>query len=72
MNTQQQKITLAVLLALSSMPIMAEEKKAIETEAEALPEVAVQQKRIKQATPNDAVYSRSKTETPIRDIPASV
>ncbi len=55
---------------MSPLPILAEVQKPLDTED--LPEVSVQQKRIQQATPNDAVYSGSKTETPIRDIPASV
>jgi iron complex outermembrane recepter protein len=67
---------LAVLLLAQSYAVVAEE---VKPEAmpdskvvEQLQEVSVQQKRIKAATPNDAVYSGSKTETPIRDIPASV
>lgn len=41
-------------------------------EAEALPEVAVQQKRIRPATPNDVAHTGAKTDTPLRDVPASV
>lgn len=71
-NVRKKSIYLAVLLAVQASGAVAEEQKTAETDAESMPEVSVQQKRIKQATPNDEVYSGSKTDTPIRDIPASV
>jgi iron complex outermembrane recepter protein len=69
---RKKSIYLAVALMMQTGATLAEEQKTAEVDAESLPEVSVQQKRIKPATPNDAVYSGSKTETPIRDIPASV
>ncbi len=69
---RKKSIYLAVLLAVQAGGALAEEQKTAEADAESLPEVSVQQKRIKPATPNDEVYSGSKTDTPIRDIPASV
>ncbi len=69
---RKKSIYLAVLLAVQAGGALAEEQKVAETDAESLPEVSVQQNRIKQATPNDEVYSGSKTDTPLRDIPASV
>ena len=75
MNLQQKTLTLAVMLALSSMATMAEEQKVAEVvkkESEALPEVSVSQSRIRAGTPQDAAHTGSKTDTPLRDVPASV
>ena len=75
MNLQQKTLTLAVMLALSSMATMAEEQKVagvVKKESEALPEVSVSQSRIRAGTPQDAAHTGSKTDTPLRDVPASV
>lgn len=89
MNLYQQKtLTLAVMLALSSLSVVAEEQKLAETsgqekvktaaeaeaktEADALPEVSVTQGRIHAGAPQDAARTGSKTDTPLRDVPASV
>ena len=75
MNLQQKTLTLAVMLALSSMATMAEEQKvaeAVQNESEALPEVSVSQSRVRAGTPQDAAHTGSKTDTPLRDVPASV
>ena len=78
------KLTLAVLLALSSLSAMAaadrseleqkiaEENAAALPEADALPEVSVTQGRIRAGTPQDTARTGSKTDTPLRDVPASV
>lgn len=73
MNIYKKKaIAVAVLVAVTSMTAIAEEQKVVEANAEALPEVSVQQKRVRSATPNDIVTTGSKTESPARDIPASI
>lgn len=75
MNLQQKTLTLAVMLALSSMSAMAEEQKvaeAVQSEAEALPEVSVSQNRIRVGSPQDTAHAGSKTDAPLRDVPASV
>ncbi|MDI1363229.1 TonB-dependent receptor [Methylotenera sp.] len=81
MNLQQKTLTLAVMLALSSMAAMAQEQKvaeeqkiaeALQNESEALPEVSVKQNRIRAGNPQDAAHTGSKTDTPLRDVPASV
>lgn len=77
MKFQQYKpLTLAVMLAINSGFATAEQgtqKVDVHAaETEALPEVSVQQKRIQQATPNDTVRTGTKTDTPLRDVPASV
>ncbi|MES1987167.1 MAG: TonB-dependent receptor, partial [Pseudomonadota bacterium] len=75
MNLQQKSLTLAVMLALSSMAAMAQEQEVAETvqnESEALPEVSVKQSRIRAGTPQDAAHTGSKTDAPLRDVPASV
>lgn len=41
-------------------------------EAETLPEVSVQQKRVRAGSPQDNARTGSKTDTPLRDVPASV
>lgn len=41
-------------------------------DAESLPEVSVQQERIHPATPQDIARTGAKTDTPLRDIPASI
>lgn len=73
---QYKPLTLAVMLAINSGFAAAEQvTKKIDVsaaETEALPEVSVQQKRIQQATPNDTVRTGAKTDTPLRDVPASV
>ena len=77
MKFQQYKpLTLAVMLAINSGLAAAQQAtqkiNVIDGETKALPEVSVQQKRIQQATPNDTVRTGTKTDTPIRDVPASV
>jgi iron complex outermembrane receptor protein len=73
MNLQLKSLTLAVMLAVSSMPTMAEEQKvAVHEESDALPEVNVNQSRIRAGTPRDAAYTGSKTDMPLRDVPASI
>ncbi|MGB4812742.1 MAG: TonB-dependent receptor [Methylophilaceae bacterium] len=75
MSFQQKTLTLAIVLALSSMATVAEEQKvadAVQSESEALPEVSVIQSRIRAGTPQDAAHSGSKTDAPLRDVPASV
>jgi hypothetical protein len=68
MNLQLKSLTLAVMLAVSSMPTMAEEQKvAVHEESDALPEVNVNQSRIRAGTPRDAAYTGSKTDTPLRE-----
>ncbi|PPC93609.1 MAG: hypothetical protein CTY33_07330 [Methylotenera sp.] len=73
---QYKPLTLAVILAIHSGFAAAElDKQKVEVsdaETEAMPEVSVQQKRIQQATPNDTVTTGTKTDTPIRDVPASI
>lgn len=84
----QKTLTLAVMLALTSLSKIAEEQKIAETsgqekvntaveaetkiEADALPEVSVTKGRIRAGAPQDAARSGSKTDTPLRDVPASV
>lgn len=68
---QYKPLYVAVMLAAQSMGALAEAEVSVDN-IDALPEVSVQQKRVKPATPNDEVYSGSKTDTPLRDIPASV
>jgi iron complex outermembrane receptor protein len=72
---KQKSLTLAVMLALSSLSVMAEEKteqKKVEQDVVALPVVSVTVERIHAGAPQDAARTGSKTDTPLRDVPASV
>ena len=64
---QQKSLYLAVILAVQTFNVMAET-----ASEEALPEVSVTQSRVKAGTPNDAARTGSKTDAPLRDVPASI
>lgn len=63
---QQKSIYLAVILAMQALTAVAE------TATESLPEVSVSGNKIKAGAPYDAARTGSKTDAPLRDVPASV
>ena len=65
---QQKTIYLAAMLAIQTLPALAE----VVAEEDALPEVSVNQSRVRAGAPQDSARTGSKTDTPLRDVPASV
>jgi len=70
---------LAVMAALPQLAVaesaekpVVQEKSQSRTEPETLPEVIVNQKRVRAGSPQDSARTGSKTDTPLRDVPASV
>jgi iron complex outermembrane recepter protein len=73
-----------VVMVMTTLPLLAMAEAAEKTttqaqsqantaaEAETLPEVNVQQKRLRAGSPQDVARTGSKTDTPLRDVPASV
>lgn len=79
---QSMALKLTVIAVLAALPqlAMAEsvektvtpEKSQASVEADTLPEINVKQKRVRPGTPHDTARTGSKTDTPLRDVPASV
>ena len=69
---KNKSLALAMMLVFQTMSALAEEPQAAAGKTEELEEVSVMQSRVKAGTPNDAARTGSKTDAPLRDVPASI
>lgn len=70
---KKKSLALAMMLVFHTMSALAEVVIPEDTSSkDVLPEVGVTQSRVRAGTPNDAARTGSKTDAPLRDVPASI